>query len=111
MLGTAFAPLLYAIVGSDLRFNLGSASYRVVLNVLVCRWLLNLVGIAVVRLMPWGLDARARGVMTLLMLTPLPSMFIMYTGLYGYRADKAAVIYNLSAISSLFALNALEPYV
>lgn len=111
MLGAMFAPLLYAIIGAELKFDLGIESYGVVLRVLVCRWLCNGMAIAIVRFLPWGLSLRIQGALTLCMLTPLPSTFIMYTGLFGYRSDQAAVMYSISAISSLAAISICTPFV
>merc|ERR1711920_249713 len=106
-----FGPLLYAIVGAELQFDLGFSSYGVVLRVLLSRWLCNAVGIGIVRLLPWGLSPPIRGALTLCMMTPLPSTFIMYTGLYGYRRDQSAVMYSVSAVASLAALSLFAPLV
>lgn len=111
MLGAMFGPLIYAIVGAELQFNLGCSSYGVVLRILFSRWLCNAVGVGIVRLLPWGLSPPIRGALTLCMMTPLPSTFIMYTGLYGYRRDQAAVIYSVSAVASLAALSQFTPFV
>lgn len=109
MLGAMAVPLLYAIVGADLRFDLGLESYGVVMRVLICRWLCNGVAVGIVRLVPWGVSTRIQGAVTLCMLTPLPSTFVLYTGLYGYRSDQAAVMYSVSAIVSLAAISFLTP--
>lgn len=111
MLSAMFGPLLYAIIGAELQFDLGLESYGVVLRVILSRWLCNAIGIAIVRLVPWGLSPPIRGALTLCMLTPLPSTFIMYTGLYGYRRDQAAVMYSISAVASLAAISLLAPFV
>jgi predicted permease len=111
MLGVMFGPLLYAIVGAELQFNLGASSYGVVLRVLLSRWLCNAVAVGIVRLLPWGLSPPIRGALTLCMIAPLPSTFVMYTGLYGYRRDQAAVMYSVSAVASLAALSLLAPLV
>lgn len=111
MLGTMFGPLLYAIIGTELKFDLGFASYGVVMRVLVCRWLCNGVAVGVVRLLPWGVSHQIQGALTLCMLTPLPSTFVMYTGLYGYRSDQAAVMYSIAAVVSLAVISFLTPLV
>jgi predicted permease len=109
VLGSSFAPLLYSLVGANLRFDLGLASYGVVFRILLTRWVVCLLMVGFVRTVPWGFDARMQGVITLCISCPLPSMFVMYTGLFGYRTDQAVMIFNVTAIISLLTISFLTP--
>jgi predicted permease len=109
VLGSSFAPLLYSLVGANLRFDLGLASYGVVFRILLTRWVVCLLMVGFVRTVPWGFDARMQGVITLCISCPLPSMFVMYTGLFGYRTDQAVMIFNVTAIVSLLTISFLTP--
>lgn len=111
VLGSAFAPLLYSLVGANLRFDLGLASYGLVVRVLMARWSVSLAMAGLVLYLPWGLEEQLKSVLVLCLAAPLPSMFVMYTGLFGYRTDQAVMIFNISAIMSLLALSALAPTV
>lgn len=104
---SAFPPLLYVLLGSTARFDLGFASYGAVFKSLCGRWAMNLLLILVVRY-TIPLDPKTIDVITLCLVAPITTTFVMYSGQNGYRMDQVSMTKNISDVVSLVMLNLLS---
>lgn len=102
----AFSPMLFALLGANLKFNLGREGYVRVFVLLIVRSLLSLAVLVVLRFCV-PLPDMQRSVLSLAMLTPIPGTFVMFSFANGFKMDEVVMAYNLSAIISLTALNLL----
>eukprot|EP00930_Biecheleria_cincta_P029216 TRINITY_DN20342_c0_g1_i1.p1 TRINITY_DN20342_c0_g1~~TRINITY_DN20342_c0_g1_i1.p1 ORF type:complete len:411 (+),score=34.80 TRINITY_DN20342_c0_g1_i1:32-1264(+) len=101
-----YPPLLYALLGVSLRFDLGRRSYGLVARALLFRIVLCSAVVIFVRyVLP--LDNKARGVLTVCAVSPIAAPFIMYSAQFGYRMDQSAMTYNLSAMISMLVMNVI----
>eukprot|EP00929_Paragymnodinium_shiwhaense_P051749 TRINITY_DN25999_c0_g1_i1.p1 TRINITY_DN25999_c0_g1~~TRINITY_DN25999_c0_g1_i1.p1 ORF type:complete len:399 (+),score=43.81 TRINITY_DN25999_c0_g1_i1:151-1347(+) len=109
-LAAAFPACLYVLVGCCLEFDIGGSGYGLVFKALLSRWLCNGLVICLVRF-AYPLTEEAKAVLTLCVISPIASPYLYYAGLYGYSSGQTAMAYNVAAVTSLFAMTLVAPYV
>lgn len=106
VLAQCFPPLLYVLLGSVLRFRLGAKEYRIVLQALVCRWML----LGAISVLIWhsSLDKFVRAVAVLALATPCTTTLLIYGAEFGFDAGRCAMTYNISALCSFMAIHLIN---
>lgn len=107
---STFSVLLYVLLGANIRFDIGIVGYRHVASMLLIRWTAAAFFILFMRtFLP--LDATKKGVVTLCLMGPVSTPFVMYVMRHNHPLGPGMMVYNVSALASVLAINLLEPIV